>query len=221
MRISSSMRSLTTLAFCALPWLASGQQSAPSLQQLSRGAQHAIHLAADSLTADGLPGDALRAKAAEGVLKGADENRILVAVHRLSAELREAKGALGGVSESEIVAGASALHAGASADVLREMRVLVEPNGAAGRLTMPLVVLADLVSRGAPVKVAGESVLSLLSHHATDADLQVLRAGVERDILTGIDPAAAALTRSRAIADALSGSAGARQSSPSRFPPNE
>jgi hypothetical protein len=181
------------------------QQSTSSLSQLTRPAQNVIHLAADSLTAEGLPGDALVAKAAEGVLKGADETRILFAVRRLSIELREARSALGTrASSSEIIAAASALHAGASADVLRQMRALAAPDGAQGRLAVPLVVLADLVSRGTPVKVAGESVLSLLAHHATDADLQSLRADVERDILSGGDPASAAIARSRALSETLS-----------------
>jgi hypothetical protein len=186
------------------PTAGRAQQGASSLSQLSRAAQNAIHLSADSLSAEGLPGDALVAKAAEGILKGADETRILFAVRRLSAELREAKRALGTqASPSEIVAAASALHAGASADVLRQMRSLAASGGGQGSLTVPLVVLADLVSRGTPVKVARESVLSLLSHQATDADLQALRAGVERDIESGGDPASAALARSRAISASL------------------
>lgn len=180
------------------------QQGASSLSTLSRSAQNAIHVAADSLSAEGLPGDALVAKAAEGILKGADETRILLAVRRLAGELRDARSALGtAASPSEIVAAASALHAGASADALRQMRVLAASGGREGSLTVSLVVLADLVSRGTPVKVARESVMSLLSHHATDADLQALRAGVERDILAGTDPSSAATARSRALSETL------------------
>jgi hypothetical protein len=173
------------------------------LATLSRPARTAVERTADSLRVEGLPGDAVVARAAEGILKGADEPRILGAVHRLASELRAGRAAIGnGATSSEIVAAASALHAGASAEMIRQLHAAA-PDGPSGRLTVPLVVLADLVSRGTPVKVAGESVASLLSHRATDDDFQLLRAGVERDIFAGNDPAAAALARTRAVTQSL------------------
>lgn len=191
---------------------ARAQQGSGALAQLSEPARAAIRAAADSLDAEHLPGEALVAKAAEGLLKGADEARILSAVRRLSVELRTAGGALGsGARESEVVAAATALHAGASPDVLRQLRALAPAGREGAGLTVPLVVLTDLVARGTPVRVAGESVKALLARHASDADLQALRVGVERDIFAGDDPATAALARSRALADSLGGRAGSRR----------
>lgn len=194
---------------------AHAQQGSDPLAALSAPARASIRTAADSLDAEHLPGDALVAKAAEGLLKGADERRILAAVHRLAGELRAAGGALGsGARESEVIAAANALHAGASVEVLRQLRALAPAGREGAGLTVPLVVLTDLVSRGTPVRVAGESVKALLARHASDAELQALRAGVERDIFAGGDPATAALARSRALGDSLGGRAGARRNPP-------
>jgi hypothetical protein len=196
------------LALLSLASPVRAQRNADPLAQLSASARTAVRAAADSLDAEGLPGDALVAKAAEGLLKGADDHRILVAVNRLASELRAAGAALGrDASESEVVAAANALHAGASPELLRRLRALAPAGQRDGRLTVPLVVITDLVSRGAPVHVAAESVISLLASHATDADLQALRAGVERDIIAGDDPATAAAARSRALTDSLGGGA--------------
>ena len=201
--------------------IASAQQGSGPLSQLSAPVRISIRAAADSLDAEHLPGEALIAKAAEGLLKGADEPRILIAVHRLAGELRAAGAALGGdAGESEIIAAATALHAGASTEILRQLRALAPARRGGSGLTVPLVVLTDLVSRGTPVRVAGESVKTLLSRHASDADLQGLRAGVERDIGAGEDPTTAALARSRALADSLGGRVGSRRDpGPSTRPP--
>jgi len=199
------------------------QRNGDELAKLSAPARAVVRATADSLDGEGLPGDALVAKAAEGLLKGADDRRILVAVHRLAGELRTAGAALGtGASPSEVVAAANAVHAGVSPELLRRLRA-VAPAGRGdgrgeGRLTVPLVVITDLISRGAPVGVAAESAISLLANHATDADLQALRAGVERDIVAGDDPRTAALARSRALADSLGNGAMRPATRPSRPP---
>lgn len=203
---------LIAVVFLAAAPVARAQRGSDGLAQLSEPARSAIRAAADSLDAEHLPGEALVAKAAEGLLKGADDARILTAVHRLAAELRTAGGALGGNARaSEVVAAATALHAGASPEVLRQLRALAPAGREGTGLTVPLVVLTDLVARGTPVRIAGETVKTLLARHATDADLQALRAGVERDIFAGGDPAAAALARSRALADSLGGRAASRR----------
>jgi hypothetical protein len=206
----------------AVPVICRAQQSATPLASLSTPARLAIRATADSLTAEGLPGDALVAKAAEGLLKGADEARIVAAVHRLAADLRIAGAALGSVaSPGEILAAASALRAGASPETVRQLRSLAAPGSASARrpLTVALVVLADLVARGAPARVAAESVTSLVARGASDDDLQALRIAVERDIDAGAEPTSAAVARSRAIADSLGAPSAARPPRVAPMPP--
>lgn len=190
-----------------VPARARAQQGAP-LAALSAPARSAIRAAADSLTAEGLPGDALVAKAAEGLLKGATEDRIVVVVHRLAADIRVAGRALGSdAAPGEVVAAAGALRAGASPELVRQLRSAAGNRSSPSRrpLVVALVVLGDLVSRGTPPPVAASSVTSLVQRHATDDDLQALRAAVERDIEAGSEPALAAAARSRALADSLGG----------------
>ena len=182
------------------------QQGATHLSVAGDGSVRAL---ADSLRGEGLPGDAVVAKAAEGSLKGASEARILAAVRTLARELRDARGALGArATAGEIVAGATALHAGASPDALRQLRAAVPGDAPAGRLAVPLVVVADLASRGASPRVAVESVRALLARRASDDVLEMMRASVERDVVAGTRADQALLARSRALGDTLSGATG-------------
>jgi hypothetical protein len=200
------------LAF-VIPATTSAQQPGAPLAALSAPARLAIRAAADSLTAEGLPGDALVAKAAEGLLKGATEDRIVVVVHRLASDIRAAGRALGSdASAGEIVAAAGALRAGASPELVRELRSAAGASSVAARrpLVVALVVLGDLVSRGASPSVAASSVTSLVQRHASDDELQALRAAVERDIDAGSEPGSAAIARSRALVDSLGGVDAAR-----------
>lgn len=179
--------------------LASGQQ--PALpDRLGPSTRSAIERLADSLRAAGLPWQPLYAKAAEGVLKGADDARIVTAIRTLARELSEARTALGHDSdEAELIAGASALHAGAPAATLRRLRENRGPRRAKGSLAVPLVVLADLASRGIPPSVAGASLEALAARNASDDQFVALRAAIERDIQAGRSPADAATTRTRAL----------------------
>jgi hypothetical protein len=146
---------------------------------------------ADSLRSAGLPDTPLYSKAAEGVLKGADDARILTAVRSLARELGEAREALGSeASEAEIVAGASALHAGVPAADLRRMRDR-QPRGSSRSLAVPLTVLADMITRGVPPNDAAASVNALLARRLDDAEFQALRVGIEHDISAGRHPGAA------------------------------
>lgn len=150
---------------------------------------------ADSLRAAALPWEPLYAKSAEGVLKGADDERILLAVRSLARELAGSREALGAsASAAEIIAGASALHAGVPADDLRRLAER-RPSRAGESLAVPLTVLADLVTRRVPPSVAAASVDALLRRGAPDERFSTLREDVERDILSGEAPAAAARAR--------------------------
>jgi hypothetical protein len=192
-------RALVALSVVAAPGLASAQQSTLP-DRLAPATRATIARLADSLRGVGLPSQPLYAKAAEGVLKGADDTRIVRAIRTLARELGEARAALGDESdEAELIAGASALHAGASAATLRRLREGRGPRRAKGALAVPLVVLADLASRGIPPAVAGASLEALAERNATDDQFTALRAAIERDIEAGRAPADAATARTRAV----------------------
>jgi hypothetical protein len=145
----------------------------------------------------GLPTEPLVDRALEGASKGATGPRIVTAVQRLEAELRAARDALGPHStDEEIVAGASALRAGASpADLARLRRART------GRtLTVASAVLADLVSVGVPVDTAVSAVIALAGG-AADADYIAFRRNVEQDVALGASPVAALGVRLDAAAD--------------------
>lgn len=142
----------------------------------------------DSARAEGIPSEPLVQKALEGASKHADGARILAAVHKLSGELGDARAALGPSStDAEIIAGASALHAGIAPAALARMRA----SRAHGSLTVALAVLSDLVARGVPGDTATTVISALADAGAPDAELLRFQQGVERDIAKGATPAAA------------------------------
>lgn len=183
----------TLLALFSIALPASAQQPLEQLPgRLEPATRVAIERVADSLRAAGLPDAPVYSKAAEGVLKRADDARILEAVRSLAHDLAVAREALdASASDAEIVAGASALHAGVEAAELRRMRE--RQPGVRGRsLAIPLTVLADLVTRGVPPNDAASSVNALLTRRVDDAEFQALRVGVEHEISAGRPPGAAA-----------------------------
>jgi hypothetical protein len=164
----------------------------------------AVNRIADSARARGLPTDPLYAKAAEGTLKGADATRILDAVRRLSSELGDASTLLGdGATSAELVAGASALHAGVAPSQVTRLVRAARDRTSSGTLVMPLVVLADLVARRVSVDVAVTSIETMVERGAPDAQFASLRSAIERDIAGGARPDAAAQVRSAAVLRSL------------------
>ncbi|MGZ8456306.1 MAG: hypothetical protein ACXWZ4_06880 [Gemmatirosa sp.] len=175
------------------PALASAQE-ATLPARLGSDARETIGRLADSLRAAGVPSDPLYAKAAEGVLKGADDARIVVAVRTLARELGQARATLGPAAPGgDVTAAASALHAGVPAASIRRLR-----DAGSGSLALPLVVLADLAARGVPANAAAGSIAALVSRGASETELSGFRAGVERDIASGRDARAAADARLQA-----------------------
>lgn len=174
----------------------------------------------DSARAAGLPEDPLVNKALEGASKGADGERIVLAVRRLAADMTQARAALGSASTPELVAGAAAVHGGAAPTLLRQLRT--EHPGAS--LEVALAVLTDLLARGVPADTATRAVVALVGSKARDAELVAFRRSVERDISLGAPPAAAAVVRLPASAlavfgpTALSGTPGSN-SPPGANPP--
>ncbi len=149
---------------------------------------------ADSVRGAGLPTEPLIAKTLEGTAKGASDERILAAVRALSTRLAAAREALGARSSvDELVSGAEALRAGTPATALDRVR---KARGESS-VTVPLTVLADLVSRGVPADTAAAVVVGLAERKASDTEFDNLRRNVERDIGHGVPPAAAASFRGR------------------------
>jgi hypothetical protein len=158
----------------------------------------------DSVRAVGLPTGPLADKAAEGALKGADDQRILVAVRMLARELGEARTILGSTNEPALLSAmASALHAGAAPG---ELRRIARPSGNppdAHTLATALVTLVDLVAKRIPPLSATNAVNELLRRRATDDQFVVLRSEVEQDIRGGVEPEAALTKRIRAHVELL------------------
>ncbi len=169
--------------------------------QLSAPTRATLERLIDSARVAGLPVDPLYSKVREGVFRGADEPRLLAAVQRLTRDLGDAYSALGdSAGAEEIAAGANALRAGvrpADLSRLRESR---------GRrpdhpLTVALVVLADLATRGVPPAMAAASLNELVARNVSDGSLLSFRQNVERDLVSGRSAASALDARTRAMID--------------------
>lgn len=174
----------------------------PRLERLDPETRASVIAIVDSARGVGLPPEPLIQRALEGATKGAAAPRIVAAVRRLAADLGTVRTVLGARAETpELEAAVSALRAGASVQILANLR-----ERRRGPLTMALAVLADLVAGGVPPDSAATAVLAL-APKARDADLVEFRRAVERDIALGAPPAAAASTRVNA---------GARGATPGR-----
>lgn len=150
----------------------------------------------DSARAESLPIDPLVGVALEGAQRHAPGPRIARAVQDYLVALRGARAALGSdASAPEIVSGAGVLLAGVPADVLKHLRAS-QPRRS---LTVPLVVLADLLARGVPRDTASRAIESATRANARDEDFTALRRLVEQDIVAGASPATATMLRVRNI----------------------
>ena len=171
----------------------------PRLERLDPDTRSAVVALMDSARGDGLPVEPLIQRALEGATKSAPGARIIAAVRRLSLDLGTARTALGtDASSPELEAGVAALRAGATPQVLTQLRTVRRPP-----LTMALSVLADLVASGVPADSAAAAVLTL-APKARDADLVEFRRAVERDIALGAPPGAASSVRVNAGANTMS-----------------
>ena len=181
---------LLTLLFGALLCAPSAlhAQDARLDARLDARTRDAVVALIDSARGEGIPSEPLVQKALEGASKHADGPRILTAVRMLAGELGDARAALGPSStDAEVIAGASALHAGIAPAALSRMRA----SRAHGSLTVALAVLSDLIARGVPSDTATTVIAALAGAGAPDADLLRFQQGVERDIARGATPSAA------------------------------
>ena len=165
------------------------------LAKLAGNARYQYELIVDSARKMGLPTARLESKALEGIAKRAMDRTIIGAVRNEFRALRDARTALGSrATDDELGAAASALRAGITPAELSQLS-----RARQGRLTVPLVVLVDLVSRAVPRDAAYQTIFSLYRAGAVDDDFNGLWRGVERDIVSGTDPGAALLNRAREI----------------------
>ena len=169
-----------------------GDPRAKLAARLDTGAVAAIMPIIDAAQAQGLPIDPLVQKALEGASKRAPTDRITLALRRLSTQLGTARTALGpSASQTELVAGASALQAGVRSEVLASLH----QDHPQASLVVPLGVLAELIARGVPADTGAMAVAALLDAKVSDAQLVAFRQDVERDIGVGAPPTTALIAR--------------------------
>jgi hypothetical protein len=181
-----------------------GAQSVSLPQRLAPDTRATLERLIDSVRGVGLPSAPIADKAAEGVLKGADDQRILTAVRTLVRELGEARTVLGAADPTLLTATASALHAGASAADLRRLaRPATGSPPDPHTLATAFVTLVDLVAKRIPAVAATTAVGELLKRRATDDQFVVLRSEVEQDIRGGLAPESALTKRIRSHVELL------------------
>jgi hypothetical protein len=186
------------LAFVAVavftPSLAA--QERDPLVRLAPSVRYAVEVLLDSARLAGLPTAPIESKALEGLSRRQDDRRILTAVRAVYRTLREARSVLGPTATAdELSTSASALRAGLStAELAKLVRVRQGKP-----ITVPLVVMMDLMTRGVPRDTASATIFLLWQRGAVDDDLYGLWRGVERDIVSGTDPGMALLNRAREI----------------------
>lgn len=189
---------LTLLIACTAALSAQEQRDRTLPAQLSASARTTLEHIIDSARVAGLPIDPLYSKVREGLFRSADESRVIAAVQRLGRDLGDARDALGDSAVAEeITAAANALRAGVRAADLTRLRDARRK--ADHPLTVALVVLADLATRGIPPAMAASSVNELVSRNVSDASLMSFRQNVERDLTGGRPPASAIDSRTRAL----------------------
>ena len=166
------------------------------LARMNVAARYQVEILLDSAKSAGLPTRLLESTAQEGIAKRADGRRIVSQVRLVLHSLRDARAALGPkATTDELAAAAGALRVGiTNAELSYLARTRHEK-----QLTVPLVVLADLVIRGVPRDTASQTIFQLWQRGAADDDFLGLWRGVERDIVSGTAPGAALLNRAREI----------------------
>ena len=192
-------RSLVMVAALASATVVSaGAQDPRANLKLDAPTKAAIAAVVDSARAQGIPVEPLMERVYEGMSKGADGPRIVAAVRSLALDMANAQRAMGSVASiDEIKAAASAMQAGVPAVELGKMK---KQSGLRRSLTLPFTVLADIVSRGVPVRTAANAIRSLVGAGAKDKDINEFQRNVKEDIQQGAPPAAAAETRAKSAA---------------------
>ena len=167
------MRRLTALLFLLSfnqpPALAAQDPRLDRLDSPTRAEVEAVLATAEGR---GLPREPLVQKALEGSSKKAPGPRIVSAVEALLADLTRAQQGLGkSATADELVAGAAALRAGATLEMVDQIRRTERDGGVA----VPLAVFADLVAGGMTVDAAWHSVSELAQRGGDEEEFLELR----------------------------------------------
>lgn len=166
------------------------------LSRLDATTRYQVEVILDSARVAGLPTQTIESKALEGVSKRASGRVIVMRVREVFRSLRDARNALGrNASTDELTAGAGALRVGVPVGELAQLARSRHEKP----LTVPLVVLSDLITRGVPRDTAAQTIFQLWQKGAADDDFLGLWRGVERDIVSGTDPGVALLNRAREV----------------------
>jgi hypothetical protein len=171
-------------------------------QRIGPDARMQLARIVDSARVARLPTAPLIAKSAEGVLKGADDERIVRAVRMLAREMRDAREVMpAGVNAGTLVAAASALHAGATAEALGRLARIppAHADEAESELGVALVALADLMASRVPPARAVSAVETLMRRHVSAEEFDGFRAAVSRDISRGGAPESVLASRLRML----------------------
>ena len=180
----------------------------PRLSRLDAQTAQAVQALVDSARTLDVPTEPLVDRALQAAVRNASADATLAAVRDRLRMLVQARAVLAPATEAEIIAGADAIKSGASPETLRELR-LARPSM---ELTVPIGVLADLISRGVARDTAAALMLQLASMDMKDRELTEFRRMVDRDIALGALPSAAAAIRAEGAGvrnlDALSTAGG-------------
>jgi hypothetical protein len=184
---------LAPMVLAASPAASDAQQPA-ALSRLSPASRTAVEALMDSATRNGIPREAILSKTLEGISKGRPGPQIVQVVRRYFGALREAQRSLGPEATlDELTAAAGAIQSGVDPNSI----VRLHGNRRGGSILMPLVVLADLVSRGVPPNDASSAIVAMSQRGALDSDYEGLWKGVQQDIISGAPPVEALHRRAR------------------------
>lgn len=192
--------SVVALFFALAPLPLRAQDSTPFDAIGDESTRSALRTIVADAAARGLPTAPLVTKVREGIAKKASPDRIRNATAMLADRLAVAEGAIRPArSADELAAAADALQAGIPVSTLREMRQLWP----AKPLTVPLGVLAEMVTSGVSRPIATRRVRELLVKGASTAQLASLGSTVRDDISAGLAPDAAMELRSKGVLQLL------------------
>jgi hypothetical protein len=167
------------------------------LSRLDQRFRVPIEAVIDSARQAGLPWDAVRSKALQGISMHFDASTIVKSVRQYYVNLVKARDVLGPLGASELSSGASALSAGIRPDEL----ALFRPTAPGRSPTYALVYLTGLISakQGVPREDAVAAFAKLWKDGAGDSDFDLLWRGIDQDILSGVSPKAALQNQVRRI----------------------
>lgn len=171
-----------------------------------------------SAEAASVPSNPLVSKALEGAAKGVPADRVIAALSGYASRLSEAAGLIGSRQDAmDIVATADALRRGVPAPTVQQ---LVAAH--TGSLSVPLVVLGDLLEAGVPIDGAYEVVNSALTAEQAPEELLAIPGAIRRMVREGRSPGDAANAVGKAIGRGRGvgvGPQGAPQNGPPGGPP--